>query len=185
MGMPLQITFRGMEPSPTVETRVQEMVQRLDRHQDRITSCRVVIEAPHRRHHKGKLYTVAIDVTYPGGEVVANRGKRFDHAHEDVYVAIRDAFNAVRRKLKDDTRIRRGNTKAHADPFLGTVVKLLPDHGFAETAQGEVYFHREAVAGGGFEVLAVGARVRLVLAENESEHGSQASTVIRWNHEAP
>ena len=64
-------------------------------------------------------------------------------------------------------------------------MKLLPDHGFAETAQGEVYFHREAVAGGGFEVLAVGARVRLVLAENESEHGLQASTVIRWNHEAP
>ena len=126
MGMPLQITFRGMEPSPAVETRVREMVQRLDRHQDRITSCRVVIEARHRRHYKGKLYTVAVDVTYPGGEVVANRGKRFDHAHEDVYVAIRDAFNAVRRKLKDDTRIRRGNTKTHADPFLGTVVKLLP-----------------------------------------------------------
>ncbi len=117
--------------------------------------------------------------------IVANRGKRFDHAHEDVYVAIRDAFNAVRRKLKDDTRIRRGNTKAHADPFLGTVVKLLPDHGFAETAQGEVYFHREAVAGGGFEGLEAGTRVRLVLAENESEHGLQASTVTRWSHEAP
>ncbi len=185
MQIPLQVTFRGMEPSPAVETRVREMAQRLDRYRDRITSCRVVVEAPHRHHHKGKLYTVAVDVTYPGGEVVVNRGRRFDHGHEDVYVAMRDAFNAVRRRLQDDTRIRRGDTKVHEEPFLGSVVKLFPDHGFAETTQGEVYFHREAVAGGGFEGLEVGARIRLVLAENESEHGLQASTVTRWSHEAP
>ena len=124
-------------------------------------------------------------MTYPGGEAVANRGKRFDHAHEDVYVAMRDAFNAVRRKLGDDARIRRGDIKTHADPFLGTVVKLFSDHGFAETAQGEVYFHREAVTGSGFEALVAGSKVRLVLAENESVHGLQASTVTRWSHEAP
>ncbi len=185
MEIPVQVTFRGMDPSPAVEARAREMAERLKRHRDRITSCRVVIEAPHRHHHKGKLYTVAIDVTYPGGEVVANRGKRFDHSHEDVYVAIRDAFKAMRRRLDEGARIRRGDIKSHDAPFLGTVTKLFPDYGFAETMQGDVYFHREAVTGAGFEALEIGNRVRLVLAENESEHGLQASTVSQWGHETP
>ncbi len=185
MEIPLQVTFRGMAPSPAVETRVREMGRRLDRFRNRITSCRVVIEAPHRHHHKGRLFTVSIAVTYPGGEIVANRGKRFDHAHEDVYVAARDAFNAIQRQLKDDARIQRGATKIHAAPFLGTVARLFQDHGFAETSEGDIYFHRAAVTGSTFDALEVGMRVRLVLAENESEHGAQASTVARWNQSAP
>jgi ribosome-associated translation inhibitor RaiA len=76
-------------------------------------SCRVVIELHHRHHHQGNLYHVRVDLKVPDAEIVASREPAEHHAHEDVYVAIRDAFNAVRRRLEDYIRRRRGVVKAH------------------------------------------------------------------------
>ena len=101
MELPLQITFRNMDPSESVETNVREKAMKLERLSDRITSCRVVIEAPHRHHKKGKLYNVGIDISIPGKELVVNHNGPKNHAHEDVYVAIRDAFSAATRQLED------------------------------------------------------------------------------------
>ncbi len=113
MQVPLKITFQNMEPSPAVETRVREKVDKLDTYFDRIVGCKVVVEAPHRHHHKGKLYNVRVDVTVPGKEIVATRNGVKDHAHEDVYVAVRDAFEAVARQLEDHARVIRGDVKSH------------------------------------------------------------------------
>ncbi len=180
MQLPLQITFRGMEPSPAVEAAVRERAARLDRFFERIMSCHVVIEAPHRHSAKGRLYSVRIDLKVPRGEIAVTHSGPKDHAHEDVYVAIRDAFDSARRRLEDHARESRGAVKAHEPPLHGKVVKLLPerDHGFIETADhGEIYFHRNSVTGPGFNKLKVGAEVRLALAEGESAQGPQASTV--------
>ena len=108
MQIPLQITFRDMEPSEAVEINVREKAQKLERFAEHITSCRVTIEAPHKHHHKGQLYAINIDITLPGEEIVANRNPDKNHAHEDIYVAIRDAFKAAQRQLEDYVRIRRG-----------------------------------------------------------------------------
>ena len=97
----LQISFRGMEPSPAVEARIRERAARLDRLYDRITSCHVVVQAPHQHHHRGKLYEVRIQLRVPRTELLINREGVRDHAHEDVYVAIRDAFEAAERRLED------------------------------------------------------------------------------------
>jgi ribosomal subunit interface protein len=114
MPIPLQITFRKMDPSPAVEERIRKKVEKLERFHDRIVNCSVVVEAPHRHHHKGKLYTVRVDISVPGKDVVVDRAKPVDHGHEDVYVAIRDAFNAAVRRLEDQTRKMRGDVKTHA-----------------------------------------------------------------------
>ena len=45
---------------------------------------------------------------------MVDRAKPIDHAHEDVYVAIRDAFDAAVRRLEDQARKMRGNVKTHA-----------------------------------------------------------------------
>ena len=66
MQIPLQISFHGMEPSPAIEARIREKAAKLERFHDRIVGCKVVIEAPHRHHHKGKLYNVRIDISVPG-----------------------------------------------------------------------------------------------------------------------
>jgi ribosomal subunit interface protein len=114
MPIPLQISFRNMDPSPAVEARVRKKAEKLERFHDRIVGCTVVVEAPHRHHHKGKLYNVRVDISVPGKDVVAGRVKPIDHAHEDVYVAVRDAFDAAVRRLEDQTRKMRGSVKTHA-----------------------------------------------------------------------
>ena len=69
MQIPLQISFRNMDPSPAVEAIVREKAAKLDRFLDRIVSCDVTIEAPHRHHHKGKLYKVRSDIGIRGKDV--------------------------------------------------------------------------------------------------------------------
>ena len=79
-------------------------------------SCRVVVEIPHKHKHKGDIFHVKIDITVPQGEVVVSKEPGQNQAHEDVYVAIRDAFDAVRRRLEDYARKQRGDVKTHHVP---------------------------------------------------------------------
>jgi ribosomal subunit interface protein len=95
-----------MESSEAVETRIRELAAKLERFYDRITSCHVVVQAPHRSQQKGKLFEVHIQMRVPGEEIVVNRERPHDHAHEDVYVAVRDAFSAMERRLEDFVRRR-------------------------------------------------------------------------------
>ena len=178
MPIPLQISFRNMDPSPAVEERIRKKAEKLERFHDRIIGCTVVVEAPHRHHHKGKLYNVRIDISVPGKDVVVDRSGPIDHAHEDVYVAIRDAFDAAARRLEDQARKMRSSVKTHAAPPHGKIASLLDDYGFITTADGdEVYFHRNSVVGANFDTLEVGSEVTLVVAEEEGVEGLQASTV--------
>ena len=181
MQVPLQITFHHLDPSPTAETKVRERVAELEQFYDRITSCRVMIEAPSRRHHEGRLYHIRVDLNVPGREIVVKRDPPEHHAHEDIYVAVRDRFDAVRRQLEDYARRQRGDIKAHEVPVHGRVGSLIAekDYGFIDASDGtEVYFHRNAVADEGFDKLAVGDEVRFTVHPGEGEKGSQASTVV-------
>lgn len=113
MQIPLQITYRDMEPSEAVEANITEKAAKIEHFAENITSCRVTVEAPHKHHHKGRLFAVKLDITVPGEEIVVSRSPDQDHSHEDIYVAIRDAFNAARRQLEDYVRRRRGQVKHH------------------------------------------------------------------------
>lgn len=174
-----QITFEGIGPSDSVRARVEKEIERLERFFGRITACRVVISKPQKRHHHGDLYGVSIHLTLPGGkEIVVNRNPAKDHAHEDAYVAIRDAFSAARRRLQDETRKMRGDVKHHGGPPQAIVGTLVAEegYGFLETADGrEIYFHRNSVVNDNFDKLCVGDPV--TFAEAQGEKGPQASTV--------
>ena len=112
-----EITFHNMEPSEAIEARVREKFARLQKYFDRLTHCRVVIEAPHRHHHKGKIYQIKIDLGVPGRpDLVVSREGRENHAHEDVYVAVRDAFDAARRQLQDAIAKMSGEVKTPRKP---------------------------------------------------------------------
>lgn len=178
MPIPLELAFRNMDSSPCVEADVREKAEKLTRDFDRIIGCRVVVEAPHRHHRKGKLYDVRVDISVPGDEIVVTRQGPRDHAHEDVYVAVRDAFEAAYRRLEDYARKARGDVKTHDAPLHGMVRRMFPDHGFIETSDGrEIYFHRNSVAAGNFADLQPGSEVRLVIVHGESAEGPQATTV--------
>jgi ribosomal subunit interface protein len=181
MQLPLQITFRHMDSSEAVAARIRERAGELERFFDRIMSCRVVVECRHPRRHQGNLFRIRVDLKVPGREIAVGRDPAAHQAHEDVYVAIRDAFDAARRLLEDHVRERRGEVKLHAVPDHGRIARLLPAQncGFILSAEGnEIYFHRNSVTNGGFDKLAVGDGVRFVAQHSESAEGPQASTVV-------
>jgi ribosome-associated translation inhibitor RaiA len=101
MQTPLQITFHQVPHSPALEADVRKWVDELATFFDRIISCRVLIEVPHRHHHRGRLYRVRIEIGVPGDHVVVDRSPDEDGAHADPYVAVRDAFRAAKRQLED------------------------------------------------------------------------------------
>jgi len=181
MQLPLQITFRHMESSDAVTARIRERAGELERFFDRIISCRVVVECRHPRRQQGNLFRVRIDLKVPGREITVGRDPAAHKAHEDIYVAIRDAFDAARRLLEDHVREARGDVKMHSVPDHGRIARLLPEQncGFILSADGnEIYFHRNSVTNGGFGKLAVGDEVRFVAQHSESADGPQASTVV-------
>ena len=100
MTIDLQTTYRGFSPPLLAKDRIGQRMKKLEKLYPRITSCRVVAEEAHRHHHKGKLYSVRIDVTVPGGEIVASRQHQDMHSHEDFFVAMRDAFDALEVQLQ-------------------------------------------------------------------------------------
>ena len=109
MPIPLQITIRDVEHSEALETHIRDKVNKLDEFFEHIMSCRVVVEVPHKHHRQGKEFNVRIDIGVPGSEIVVNH----DHG-EDVYVALRDAFDATKRRLEDYARKIRGDVKKHS-----------------------------------------------------------------------
>ncbi len=117
MQTPLEIVFQGMSSSLAIEERIRNEAKKLERYYSRITACRVVIEAPHKRHEKGNLFNVRVELSVPGrAPIVVSRNPAENHAHEEPYVALRDAFDAARRQLRNANRNQRGDVKFHEEP---------------------------------------------------------------------
>jgi ribosome-associated translation inhibitor RaiA len=114
--IPVQITFRHMESSPAVETRVRELTDHLGTFSDRIQSCRVVVDSPHRHHHQGKVFNVKVQLALPGDDVVVDMERPDRDGHEDVYVVLRDAFDAARRQLQQRMSALRGEPSLREKP---------------------------------------------------------------------
>lgn len=112
---PLQITFRGMDPSEAITARIQEKAAKLDQVHDGLIGARVVFEQLHRHHQQGNRFHVRIDLTLPGGELVVGRDHP-DQAHEDPYVAVRDAFDTLTRMVREHARAHDHRAKRHGPP---------------------------------------------------------------------
>jgi cold shock CspA family protein/ribosome-associated translation inhibitor RaiA len=175
---PLQIVFHDLERSDAIEAAVRRHAEELEQFYDRITSCRVVIEAPHRHQHQGRVYGVRIDLGVPRKVIVVDRPRHLHQAHEDVYLAVADAFRAARRQLEDHVRRMRGDVKHREGSEHARVLRINPEegYGFLETLQGQqVYFHRNSVLDDGFDRLEVGTEVRYT--PGEGEEGPTAASV--------
>jgi ribosome-associated translation inhibitor RaiA len=114
MLLPVEVTFRHMPPSESLEAAAREHAAKLDRFYPHITSCRIMIEVLHQRHFKGSVFHVRFDVTVPGAELVAVSEPPPQHFHEDVHIALREAYDRMRRELQDHARKVRGYVKTHA-----------------------------------------------------------------------
>lgn len=133
--------------------------------------------SPHQHRQRDRLYLVKIKLNVPGGEINVSKQHWHDESHRDVYVAIRDAFRAVRRRLQDHQRLIRGDIKANYKPDRAKVSKIFYEqgYGFLEDDLGnEIYFDANSVLGD-FERITPGQTVKYK--KEQGEQGSQASTV--------
>jgi ribosomal subunit interface protein len=110
MKIPVQISFRNISQSDFIERRICDKIDKLRKYAGKIIFCRVIVEAPHRQRTKGTLYQIHIDISLPGNKIVVARDCHH-HSHENVYKAISDAFEAVRRQMEKTSRKKRARCK--------------------------------------------------------------------------
>ena len=109
MEPPTQITFLGVEHSPSVDALVRKEVARLFRFHDRIVRCRVVIATAYDHERKGVPYHISVELRVPGKEIVVDRLP----AQNLEEFAVREAFRKVRRRVFDYTRHDTQYVKTH------------------------------------------------------------------------
>jgi ribosomal subunit interface protein len=115
MSLSPQISFRNVVETEPILLAIQKQAMRLERFFPRITSCHVIVESPHHHRQRGQHYHVRVDLSVPGRDIVVSRNPEKKEAHQDLYVAIRDAFSAATRQLEDYARCRRGHMKRHLE----------------------------------------------------------------------
>ena len=182
MQSPLEIAFHNVESTPELEAEIRGHFARLEARCDRLTGCRVSVEAPHRSHRKGDLPEVHIVMSVPGKDLVVSREPhhaREHHAHPDVRTSIRDLFKVAERQLDSYKDRRRDDVSVPgASALAGRVALIEPgaDHGFILNSAGsQIYFHRDSVTDGRFEDVHEGDVVHYV--ETDGAAGPVASKV--------
>lgn len=174
MQQPLEIAFHNLDSSPALEAEIRKRFARLEKLCDRLTACRISVEALHNQHRTGNIYEVHIDMLVPGDELVVSRAphKAMEkYASPDVRASIRDAFRAAERQLKKYNRRLTGEIKRHEPEFFGQVAEIHPeeDWGYLLSKEGALlYFNRKAVLDGSFDRLERGIAVDYVQADGET-----------------
>ena len=191
---PVQVTFRNMHPLEGLEETIRGRAAWLETFYPDIVGCRVLVETPHRHREHGQHVRVRVELSLPGEDVVVSheptlhptlkdveeeahhKDDDIEAVHKYAEVAVREAFDAARRRLQDSARRQRADVKTHQAPDHGRVVELGDDHGFIEATDGRrIYFHRTSVLDEGLARLAGGSDVAFV--EESGDKGPQASTV--------
>jgi cold shock CspA family protein/ribosome-associated translation inhibitor RaiA len=171
--IPVEITAHHFELDAALESLIRERAAGLEKFYPRLIRCHVTIEGPGNHHRTGGPYDVRVDLSVPRKELVVTR-----QTGEDIFIVVRDAFDAARRQLQDFAQLQRHDVKNHEGPPEGTISKLFGErgYGFIATPDGrEVYFHRNSVLGAGFDEVKLGDRVRYT--EERGTEGPQASSV--------
>lgn len=176
MERPVDVTARSIDLPDSMRELVEERARRLERYYPELVGCSVTVEGPGRHRRTGGPFSVQLDLRVPNAEPIVVTRQRA----EELPVAIRESFDAARRRLEDFARQQRGDVKRHEPQPTGRVSRLFPEAGYGfirtdEVPAREIYFHRNSLLGAAFETLAVGAEVRFH--EEAGAEGPQASTV--------
>lgn len=108
MAIALHSVFRDLDRSEALEAAIARHVDKLERFSEHIMRCQVRLETVGKHQQQGRLYEVRVDLTLPGTQVAISH----EHRHEDIFVALRDAFEATTRKVQEYVRTQRGDVKS-------------------------------------------------------------------------
>ena len=179
MNVPVKVVYRNLLPQykEGIQGEVRLLSGKLDKFHPDIISCRIVVEMPHKHHHEGNLFRATITLNVPDKQIVVSREHPLSQIRENIYVAVRRAFEDAIRQLEEYDLVKSRGVKDHDLIPNGVVSKLFArqGYGFIEGSDGrEIYFHKNSVLDG-FNKLKLGIAVRFE--EEEGEKGPQASTV--------
>lgn len=177
MQQPLQITIKDIDHSPAIEEHIRKKAEKLLQFSEDIISCHVVVEMIQKHQQVGKLYNVHVTIGVPGKELATTR-----NPHENLWIAIRDAFNNMREKLKSYVQHQRRQVKVHPILIHGEVVRKIDDFGFILGDDGltEYYFNSSNVVSPGFDKLKIGASVHFI--PTYGDEGPQARRISAKKH---
>lgn len=176
----VEITFKDIDHSDTIEARIRERVAKLSAMSENIRRCKVWVRAPHRRGNKPIAYVIDLSVQMTGTSLHVDHRPGDDDAHTDIYVAIRDAFNAMERQLRKWKEQHKGRPHLQETLLQGRIESLdgYADCGQIATTDGRlIYFHRNSVADDGYDSLNTGDEVELSVDTKDAEEGPHASFV--------
>jgi ribosomal subunit interface protein len=178
----LQISFKHMDSSESLEHLIRERTERLSRFYPRIIGCRVVVEIPRRGPASFKApISVAVEVAVPGHNPIVARSA--EHRHEmknDHTAAVNHAFDAIQRQLVKVADLECGNVKRHDVMETGVVIEVSPDEGYGfiqVRGSPDIAFTRHALQQADFGRVEAGTVVQICRAPFEGPLGPQASSV--------
>lgn len=147
--MPLEIAFHGLPSSPALRDAIIDRVAKLQRLAPHGSALRVTVEQDSRSHHQGNTYRVHARLIVPGGELDAGRSPPGGATHDDPYVAVRDTFDTLTKRLEGHAQRRRHEVKSHdSEAHRGHILELYPDTGYGviKSDDGrEIQFHRTSL----------------------------------------
>ncbi len=88
------VVYRDLHSSPTLNDVIDKKLNKLNRFSNAIIHSRVTLDSPHKRQHKGKMFRATIELDVKGAPVAVTQDD------PSVHVAVREAFAAAERKLK-------------------------------------------------------------------------------------
>jgi len=172
METPVDITMRNIESTDAIESRIMRNVEKLPIFHQRIEFCKVVIEVPQKHTLQGKLFNVRIELGVPNKHLIVNR-----NLNENLYIAIRDAFAAMKRQLEDYNHKQKNHVKVHQELLRGVITRLYSSYGFIESGDGrEFYFNESSLLHPDFDDVKVGTSVQFL--ESIMDDGLQAVHVM-------
>lgn len=95
------VVYRDIDSSPALNSIINKKLEKLYRYSDSIIHSRVVLDTPHKHKHKGKLFRASIELGVKGSPITVS------HDDPSVHIAVRDAFSAMERKLKESASKRK------------------------------------------------------------------------------
>lgn len=117
--IPVQVRFLNCDHSDALQADIEARARKLGVYHERITQCRVTVDHSHKHHSKGTPFEIGIDLAVPGSEPIIFHDPGNNPAHSDPYLAVRDAFNAVERQLKDRMEKRRSKERQTPPKKIG------------------------------------------------------------------
>jgi cold shock CspA family protein len=162
MREPLQIIYRRIEPSNSVESCVREQLVELEACYEGIVSCDVIIEPRADGDSRDGGVHIHLGVGVPGLELDVDREAPGPQASGNIVAEVRSAFAEMQQRLTDYAQHAEVSGPGESLRGRGLVSALIAqeNYGVISTAEGtEVYFHRDHVEDGAFGLLEVGSVV--------------------------